>query len=131
MFLMIKVNVPIDLKLFKGTLKPLQAHRIKKNFGGGLPVYEKYRPLWKIVSWNCLQWLEILFTFIGVGDASFHYKFFPLQIIFFKGATKLYFMYYSRVVIILFRTSFYKSAFSIYFLVKLGFCVSCFYIFGF
>ena len=65
-------------------MKPLQAHRIKKNFRGWLPAYEKYRPLWKIVCWNCLQWLEIFFTFVGVGGASFHYKFFPLQIVFLK-----------------------------------------------
>ena len=39
----------------------------------------------------------------------------------FKGATKFYFMYYSRAVIILLSTGLYKSAFSIYLLlVKLG-----------
>ena len=32
----------------------------------------------------------------------------------FKGATKLYFMYYSGVVIILLSTGLYKSAFSTY-----------------
>ena len=33
---------------------------------------------------------------------------------YFKGATTLYFMYYFRVVIILFSTGLYKSAFFIY-----------------
>ena len=32
MFVIIKVKVPIDLKLFQGTLEPLQARRIKKNY---------------------------------------------------------------------------------------------------
>ena len=31
-----------------------------------------------IVSWNSLQWLEILLTFIGAGDLSFHYKSLPI-----------------------------------------------------
>ena len=39
------------------------------------------------------------------------------------GATKLYFMYYSRVVIILFSTGLEKSAFSAY---SFGFC-QCFF----
>ena len=43
-----------------------------------------------------------------------------------KGATKLYFMYYSCVVIILFSTGLYKSAFSTCFLVKRGFRLSVF-----
>ena len=46
MFLIIKVNVAIDLRLFQGTLKPLQACRIKNNYRGWLPAYEKCRPLW-------------------------------------------------------------------------------------
>ena len=37
----------------------------------------------KIVSWNCLQWLEIRLTFVGVGE-SFHYKSFPPYIVFFR-----------------------------------------------
>ena len=46
MFLIIKVNVPVDLRLFQGALKPLQARRIKKNYrGGGLPAYEKCQSL--------------------------------------------------------------------------------------
>ena len=28
----------------------------------------------KITTWNCLQWLEILLIFVGIGDVSFHYK---------------------------------------------------------
>ena len=34
----------------------------------------------------------------------------------FKGATRFYFLYYSRVVIILLSTGLYKSAFSTYLL---------------
>ena len=44
MFLVIKVNVLTDLWLFYGTLKPLQACKIKK-FRGGLPAYKKSGPL--------------------------------------------------------------------------------------
>ena len=48
-----------------------------------------------------------------------------------KGATKLYFMYYSHVVSILLSTGLYKSAFSLpILLVKLGFHPLCFCIFG-
>ena len=32
----------------------------------------------KIVDWNRLQWLEILLTFVGLADVSFHYNSFPL-----------------------------------------------------
>ena len=46
MFLIIKVNVSIDLRLFQGTLKHLQARRTKRNYGGGLPAYEKCWSLW-------------------------------------------------------------------------------------
>ena len=50
MFLIIKVNFPINLRLFYGILKPLRARRIKKYYrgwdrrergGGGQPAYEK------------------------------------------------------------------------------------------
>ena len=44
----------------------------------------------------------------------------------FKGAMKLYFMYYSRVVIYLFSTELYKSAFSNYSFRKLVFLLSLF-----
>ena len=56
---------------------------------------------------------------------------------YFKGATKLHFMFYFRVVIILFSTGLYKSAFSAYDFGKTNFssfCVlafSCFCIFRF
>ena len=50
--------------------------------------------------------------------------------IIFKGATKLYYMHYSRVVIILFSKGLCKSAFSIL-LVKLGFRHSGFWFFVF
>ena len=43
-----------------------------------------------------------------------------------KGATKLYFMYYSGVVIVLISMGLYKSAFLPTCLVKLGFCLSVF-----
>ena len=42
-----------------------------------------------------------------------------------KGATKLYFMYYFRVVIILFSTGLYKSAFSTYDFGKTSFSSFC------
>ena len=48
---------------------------------------------------------------------------------FFKGATKLNFMLYSHVVIILFRTGLYKSSFSPYSLCKTRF--SCFCVLAF
>ena len=35
MFLIIKVNVSVDLRLYQGTLKHLEARRIKKNIEGG------------------------------------------------------------------------------------------------
>ena len=44
------------------------------------------------------------------------------------GATKLYFMYYSRVVIVFFSTGLEKSAFSAY---SFGFCISMFHFFVF
>ena len=43
----------------------------------------------------------------------------------FKVATKLYFMYYSRVVIILLSTGLYKSAFSTYSFAKTRFSSFC------
>ena len=46
MFLIIKNNVAIDLRIFKDILEQLQARRIKKNYRGGIPAYEKYWPLW-------------------------------------------------------------------------------------
>ena len=42
----------------------------------------------KIVSWNCLQWLEILLTFGGLANVSLHYDSFSLQIGFFKQLFK-------------------------------------------
>ena len=50
--------------------------------------------------------------------------------VFVKGATKLYFLHYSCVVIILFNTGLQKSVFSIYSfgkLVFLSFCILCVY----
>ena len=47
----------------------------------------------------------------------------------FKGTTKLYFLYYSRVVIILFSTGLYKSAFSTYFFGKMKFSSFCVLVF--
>ena len=48
--------------------------------------------------------MAIQFAFLSVNRSR----------IFFKGATILYFMYYLCVVIILFDTDLYKSAFSTY-----------------
>ena len=51
-----KVNVPIWSKVILG-----YTETVTGSCRGGLPVYEKCRPLWlptkKIVSWNGLQWL--------------------------------------------------------------------------
>ena len=44
--------------------------------------------------------------------------------IFFKGATKFYFTHYLHMVIILFNTGLYKSAFSTFSFGKLAFCIS-------
>ena len=49
----------------------------------------------------------------------------------FKGSAKLYFVYYSRVVIILFSAGLYKSAFSIYSFNKTGFLSFCVWFFVF
>ena len=43
-----------------------------------------------------------------------------------KGAMKLYFVHYSRMVMILFRTGLSKSVFSTYYFITLGFCFSVF-----
>ena len=47
----------------------------------------------------------------------------------FKGATKLYSMYYSRVVIILCSADLYKSAFSTYYFGKTRFLFFCVLVF--
>ena len=47
----------------------------------------------------------------------------------FEGATKFNFMYYFRVVIVLFRTGLYKSAFSIYVFGKTSFSFFCVLVF--
>ena len=49
--------------------------------------------------------------------------------ILFNGATKLYFMHYLRVVIILISTGLYKSIFSTYFFGKTRFLYSCVLVF--
>ena len=54
----------------------------------------------------------------------------------FKGATKLYFVHYLRVVMILFSTDLCKSVYSTCYFIKPGFVslcfdFSCFYISGF
>ena len=51
-----------------------------------------------------------------------------LILVFFKGATKLYFTHYSCVVIILLITDLYKSAFSIYSLGNQFFCLSALFV---
>ena len=46
MFLIIKVNVPIDLRLFRVHRNRYRPVELKKNYrGGGLPAYEKCRSL--------------------------------------------------------------------------------------
>ena len=61
-------------------------------------------------------------------------KAFRAEFYFIKGATKLYFMHYLRVVIILFSMGLYKSAFSTYCFDKTrfsSFCVLVFHVFAF
>ena len=55
----------------------------------------------------------------------------PQNITFNKGATKLYFMHDLHVVIFLFSTDLFKSAFYTYLFGKLGFCFSLFWLFMF
>ena len=52
------------------------------------------------------------------------------KIKFIKEAAKMYFVYYSCVVIILFSRSLYKSAFSGYSFGKLGYRLSVFFAFS-
>ena len=40
------VNVSIDLRLFQGPLKHLQARRTERNYKWALQAYEKYWSLW-------------------------------------------------------------------------------------
>ena len=62
MFLVIKVNVPIEYGYFR-------VQKMSTTMVAWLR---------KIVDWNRLQWLEILLTFVGLADVSFHYNSFPL-----------------------------------------------------
>ena len=52
------------------------------------------------------------------------------NLIWLKGATKLYFTHYSCVVIILFSTRLYQSVFSTYSFGKLVFCLSALFMFS-
>ena len=54
MFLITNVNVPIELWLFQGILKPMQARRIKKIYRGELPAYKKCRDNGCLTKKNCL-----------------------------------------------------------------------------
>ena len=58
-----------------GYIETVTGRRILKNVEGG---YQYNKKLRKNVSWNRLQWLEILLTFAGLADVSFHYDSFPL-----------------------------------------------------
>ena len=59
-----------------------RACRIKKKIEGATSLQKMSATMvaWlrKIVSWNCLQWLEILLTFEGLANASLHYDSFSL-----------------------------------------------------
>ena len=68
--LIIQLNVPTDLRLFKGKLKPLQACRIKKIYQGG------YQLMKNVDYYGCLtkKSCQLNSSFVGVGDVSFHYK---------------------------------------------------------
>ena len=43
MFLIIKVNILIDKVILRYCYRSVE---LKKNYRGGLPAYQKYRPLW-------------------------------------------------------------------------------------
>ena len=59
MFLIIKVNVPIEINIPTSLCEMLAAMK-----NGQLKLS---------------KWLEMLFTFVGVGDTGFHYKLFPIR----------------------------------------------------
>ena len=67
-----------------GYTETLQACRTKKNKEEErIPAYKKYRLLWlpdldKLSVRNCLQWVKIRLTVVGLADGSFHYNPFPL-----------------------------------------------------
>ena len=63
-----------------------------------------------------LRWLllKIVMSISGLIFACCLSRQYGLQIIWQKGATKLYFTHYSCVVIVLFNTGLYKSVFSTY-----------------
>ena len=83
MSLIIKVNVSIDLRLFQGTLKHLQARRIKRNYRGwvgvgGYQLMKNVGHYGSLTRKNCQLKLSKIarntLTFLGVSDLSFHYK---------------------------------------------------------
>ena len=77
MLLTIKVNFPIDVRLFKGTLKQWQPY-----IEGATSLLKMLAIMivWrrKNVAWNCWQWLEIPLIFVEVGHVSFYYESFSL-----------------------------------------------------
>ena len=70
MILIIQLNVPIDLRLFKGRLKPLQVRRIKKIYRGGYQLMKNVDYYGYLTKKSC----QLNSLFVGVGDVSFHYK---------------------------------------------------------
>ena len=53
MFLITKVNVSIDLRLFQGTLKHLQARRIKRNYRRGYQLMKNVGHYGCLTKKNC------------------------------------------------------------------------------
>ena len=82
MFLIIKANVPIELWLFQGILKPLQARRIKKNLEGGYQLTKNVSHYVCLTKKNCQLKSSAMarntLTFVGLANVSFHYNSFPL-----------------------------------------------------
>ena len=64
------------LQLIK--LKKLQVRRIENNYRGGFELMKNVGHYGCLINKYCLQWLEILLTFVGVGDVSFYCKPIPI-----------------------------------------------------
>ena len=75
MFLIIKVNVLIDLRYFTVYCNRYRPVELTKNMEGVYQVMENvdhYGCLNKKNSRIRLQWLEVLITFVGVAGVSFY-----------------------------------------------------------
>ena len=81
MFLITKVNIPIELWLFQGMLKPLQARRIKKNYYRGYQLTKNVGHYGCLTKKNCLLKLSAMARNtlnIWRANVSLHYHSFSL-----------------------------------------------------